>query len=252
MTATEVLSALDLPEAARVDRRVPKTLLIEHGARTPSDRRRVNEGIERAAWVAALKPSTVGVATFEDERRRYLEIAVLHMELRPGADLDRLVLVMHRAVPYPVVGVTELGPRTSISLAHIRHSQSEAGMTVLDGPLVVGEMRTGHEDPHDTALLEALALGRQPRSSLFSLYQGWIDLLAALHAARHTGTFALKNSAEAREERREALQQMERLESEAARLRAAASREKQLAKQVELNLELKRTEAALAAVTAKL
>jgi hypothetical protein len=125
-------------------------------------------------------------------------------------------------------------------------------MTVLDGPLVIGGIHRGAEDPHDLALLKALALGRQPRSSLFSLYQGWIDLLAALHAARRTGTFALKTSADAREKRREALQVLERLETEAARLRAAASRETQMAKQVELNLELKRTEAALAAATAKL
>jgi len=32
MNAAELLAALDLPDAARVDRRVPKTLLTEHGA----------------------------------------------------------------------------------------------------------------------------------------------------------------------------------------------------------------------------
>ena len=65
-----------------MDRRVPKTLLLEHGAPTAADKRRINEGIERAAWVAALKPATIGVAAYRDDVREYLEIAVLHLELR--------------------------------------------------------------------------------------------------------------------------------------------------------------------------
>jgi hypothetical protein len=52
--------------------------------------------------------------------------------------------------------------------------------------------------------------------------------------------------------RREALQECTRLEAEIARLRAAAAKEKQLARQVELNLALKRVEAAQAAALAKL
>lgn len=251
MTAADLLAVLNLPEMARVDRRVPKTLLIEHGARTPSDKRRINEGIERAAWVAALKPSTIGVAPFEDGTRQYLEIAVLHLDLRPGADLDRLVLVMHRAVPYPVVGVTELSDRVVMSLAHVRHAQNEPGRTVVDGPVVTADL-ADRNIPCLAAALDALALGQQPRATLYSQYQGWIDVLTALQAAQRTGTFALKDSVAARQERREALQTLERLESAAKRLRAAASRETQMAKQVELNLELKRAEAALAAATEKL
>jgi hypothetical protein len=252
VTAEELLGAFDLPAAARVDRRIPKTLLLEHGARTAADKRRINEGIERATWVAALKPATVGVAAFEDEIRQYVEIAVVRLALRPGADLDRLVMVLHRAIPYPVVGVTDLADRSMLSLVHIRTSRSEAGRTVLDGPPVTAEMSGDGEQPYRAAVLEALALGRQPRATLFSVYQGWIDVVAALHAARRTGRFAMKDSAVARKERREALEAMERLEVETTRLRAAASRETQMAKQVELNLELKRAEAALGAAAAKL
>ena len=252
MTAGEILAALELPEASRVDRRVPKTLLLEHGARTPADKRRVNEGIERATWVGALKPTTVGVAAFDDGARQYLEVAVLHLLLRPTADLDRLALVMHRAVPYPVVGVTELESRTMLSLAHVRWSRGEAGRTVLDGSLVTAKWHAGDDGPYRAAFLNVLALGRQPRATLRSVYQGWIDVVAALHAARRTGSFVMMDSDAVRKERREALESLERLEAEAARLRAAASRETQIARQVELNLELKRAEADLAAATAKL
>src|SRR5690606_3396552 len=85
MNADDIIAALDLPAAARVDRRVPKTLLVEHGAPTAADRRQVNEGIEHIQWVAALKPTTIGVAAFRDDAREYLEIAVIRVALREDA-----------------------------------------------------------------------------------------------------------------------------------------------------------------------
>lgn len=251
MTGYEAIAALDLPAAARVDRRVPKTLLLEHGAPTAADRRQISEGIEQIQWVAALKPATIGVAAYRDDVREYLEIAVLRIVLRAAAKVSRLLELVHRAVPYPVLAVSELQDRVNLSLAHKRWSQGEAEKTVLEGELVaVDSPREG--DPNGPALVAALALGRQPQASLLTLYQGWIDVLLALEAARRTGRFEIPGLAERRATRREALRECARLEAEMARLRAAAAKEKQMARQVELNLELKRAEAACAAAFAQL
>ena len=61
MNAEALLAALNLPVSCRLDRRVPKKLLLENGAPTAADKRRINEGIEEFFWVAALKPTTIGV-----------------------------------------------------------------------------------------------------------------------------------------------------------------------------------------------
>jgi len=251
MTGDEAIAALDLPAAARVWRRVPKTLLLEHGAPTAADKRCINEGIEQVLWVAALKPTTIGVAAHRDEAREYLEIAVLRMTLRAEARSSRLIELLHRAVPYPVLAVTELGERVSMSLAHKRWSQGEADKTVLEGEPVIVDC-TCDGDPYEPELMAALRLGRQPQASLLALYQGWLDVLHALEAARQTGRFEILDVAERRAARREALRDCARLDTEITRLRAAAAKEKQMARQVELNLELKRTEAARAAALALL
>lgn len=251
MTANDVIEALSLPGAALVDRRVPKSLLLEHGAPTAADKRRINDGVERIQWVAALKPTTIGIATFRDDTREYLEISVLHLTLRTGAKLTRLVELVHRAVPYPVLAAAEQGDRLNLSVAHKRWSQGEAGKTVLDSETVAVD---GEEaDPAlEAAFLGALALDKQPRRTLRSLYQGWMDTLLAFQAAKRSGTFVLPGSAEAASARRDALQECERLEAEIARLRAAATREKQMSRQVEFNLELKRLEAARTAALERL
>src|SRR5262245_60611360 len=103
MNAAEVLATLDLPAAARVARRVPETMLLEHGAPTAADKRHISEGVEQLVWVAALKPTTIGVGEYRNEIREYLEIAVLHLVVRAAAKVGRLVELVHRAVPYPVL-----------------------------------------------------------------------------------------------------------------------------------------------------
>ena len=242
MTGDEVLAALELPAVARVDRRIPKTLLGEHGAPTAADKRRINEAIEQIQWVAALKPTTIGVGAYQDEVREYLEIAVIRVTFRGEMKIDRLLELLHRAIPYPVLAVAEAGGRTQLSVAHKRWSQSEAGKTVLDGaPVTVDVPR--NDAAYHSDFAAALPVSRQPRSSLLALYQGWLEALLALEAARLSGRYSILPTEEGRQERWTALHVILRLDAEIARLRAAAAKEKQMARQVALNLELKRAEA---------
>ena len=249
MSVSDLLAALDLPASSRVDQRVPKKLLLENGAPTAADKRLINDGIEELLWLAALKPTTIGVPEYRDDVREYLEIAVLRLTLRAAAKAARLVELVHRAVPYPLLLLTEQADhdaRPGLSAAHKRWSQGEAGKTVLEGDVVAAEWDTERDAERWPAFRDALALGKQPRTTLHALYQGWIDTLLALRAARVTGTFAVAVSVEHAALRRVALQECARLDAEIARLRATAAKEKQMSRRVELNLQLKQLESRLA------
>lgn len=250
----QLLAALDLPEGARVDQRVPKKLLVENGAPTAADKRHINEGIEAFQWLAALKPTTIGVPEYRDELREYLEIAVLCLTLRLGAKTTRLAELVHRAVPYPVFLILEQGNCLTISLAHKRWAQNEAGKMVLEGE-IAGAVLGSHTNnlyEIERQSLSAFSLSRQPRTHLLGLYQGWYDTLLALNAARVTGVFILSSNSEQAAARRQALIELSRLDADIAKLRAAASKEKQIARQVELNLKLKSMVAAQSAARARL
>lgn len=252
LLSNDVIGALELPPKARVDRRVPKTLLVEHGAPTAADKRRINEGIEEVRWVATLKPTTAAVPVFTDDLREYLEIAVLRVSLRAEARTERLSELIHRAVPYPVFLLAAEGTHVMLSLAHKRRSQGQAGATVLDGEPVAVPLMESKPDELYASFRQAVSLARQPHDDLYQLYQGWMDTLLALLAARVTGRFVLASSPDQAAMRREALRECARLDTEIARLRAVAAKEKQVPKQVEMNLELKRAEAARAAALARL
>ena len=252
MKSQALIAAFDLPESSLVNQRVPKKLLLENGAPTVADKRAINEGIEELVWIAALKPVTVGVPEFRDESHEYLEIAVLLLTLRDGAKTTRLVELVHRAIPYPVLLLTRQGAPLSLSVAHKRWSQSEAGKTVLEGDIVSVEWKNEVDSLILVDFYNSLPLGRQPRTNLRDLYQGWLDSMVALHAAMVTGSFALAENAEYAAARHNALRECGVLHEEIAHLRTLAAKEKQIPRQVELNLELKRIEAHLATTKQKL
>ena len=233
-------AALALPPEALVDRRVPKKLLTENSAPTPKDKRLIREGTEELRWLAALKPTTIGVAEYRDAEREYIEIAVLRLVLRSDVRATRLTELVHRAVPYPTFLIACLSDAVELSLAHKRWSRGEANRTVIDGEIVTARLPVNDTGEVVAKFNDALALTGQPRGTLHALYQGWIDTVLALQAAEVTGSFSLPDSPIAAADRAAALRESQRLDNSIAEIRAAAVKEKQLWRRVEMNLKLAR------------
>ncbi|MDH5642277.1 MAG: DUF4391 domain-containing protein, partial [Nitrospira sp.] len=166
MDARGVIEALGLPAGALVEQRVPKKLLLENGGPTGADKKHISGGIEELFWVAALKPNTIGVPEFSDAEREYLEIAVLRLTVRPEAKAARLIELVHRAIPYPLLLAVEQGTRVTVTAAHKRRAHNEADRTVLDGEVISADWAAGDGAPPPGEFREALALERQPRGSL--------------------------------------------------------------------------------------
>ena len=260
LSSEQLISALCLPAGATVGQRVPKKMLAENltsrGTATSADRKLLQEQIDEVTWVAALKPTNAGIPVYQDEVRSYLELAVLSVRLRDGSQLApipakvspsvaRLAELVHRAIPYPVLLVLDDNARLYLSLVHIRWAQKEADKAVLDGDLIQGVfVHNGSPAASvmdaDTvnAFINAMDLSKQPRTDLLTLYQGWMDTLSAWQAAAVTGRFECVSPQQATA-RRAALRRCHELDAQISSLRAAASKEKQMARQVAANLEIK-------------
>lgn len=246
-----IVDALGLPPGARVDARVPKKLLIEQGAPTSADKRAIQDGIDELQWFAACKPATIGVPSFVDDTREYLEIAVVGCAFRPDANgkpakATRLIELIHRAIPYPVLLVTMDESGLAISAAHKRRARNEAGRMVIERVAAVLALRLDAANAAEAAFLQSLALAQQPRADLYALYGSWEARIEALNAARLTGAFASTDDAEAIDRRRVALDAHARLTKEIDTLRRKAKREKQLSRRVNFNMAIQRLEAELA------
>jgi hypothetical protein len=242
-----VLDALALPANTKVEQRIPKKLLVEQGAPTAADKRQIQDGIEELQWVATLKPTNIAVPIYRDTEREYLEVAVLTVIFRQSAKVARLIELIHRAIPYPVLLVSLChdghADNVSVSVAHKRFAQNEVGKFVVD------EILTTTPTPLDSvesavtkAFLDSLTLSNLPRGNLFMLYQGWLDRIVSLAAASITGYFALPKTSEETQRIRESLAIYLKILEEVSALRSQAVKEKQMNRLVELNSKIKRLE----------
>lgn len=252
MSLTMVLDALALPANAKVEQRIPKKLLVEQGAPTATDKRQIQDGIEELQWIAALKPTNIAVPAFRDAEREYLEVAVLTAFFRQNAKVARLTELIHRAVPYPVLLVSSYrdggADIITVSAAHKRFAQNEAGKFVVDEILTTVPMALNEVPPPATqAFLGSLALSRLPTRDLFQLYQGWMNGIVGLAAANITGHFSLPESPEQTNRMRESVAQHSQIFNELAALRTQAVKEKQMNRLVELNTKIKRLKLQLTA-----
>ena len=250
MKPEEVIKALGLPSSSRVDQRIPKKMLIDHGAPTSSDKRTINESIEDIHWLAALRPGSLGVAAFKDEVREYLEIAVLKVNCRPGAKVQKLAQLVHRAVPYPILLIQAQAKGTLLSLSHLRWSQAESGKTVLDGTVLMAEL-TKRGDLEQN-FVDSLEVARNTQGNLYEFYQVWIERIEAYAASGVTGVYETAVDGGRSAIRRQALADYERISKEITQLRQLASRERQVSRRVEANLKLKQLESLLAQASAKM
>lgn len=252
MSLSVVLDALALPSEAKVEQRIPKKLLVEQGAPTAADKRQIQDGIEELTWVAALKPTNIGVPVFKDSEREYLEVAVLTVQFRPNAKVPRLLELIHRAIPYPVLLAASFHDAdkasVGVSAAHKRFNQNEAGKFVVDEVLATSAISL--DAPPSASVqgfMVAMGLSHQPNRDLFALYQGWMDCIVGLAVAGVAGRFVRPASPEQTQQMRAFMQNRAHLLGELSTLRSQASKEKQMNRLVELNLSIKRLESQLAA-----
>jgi Domain of unknown function (DUF4391) len=247
MMLERLFEALALPASARMDRRVPKAMLADHGATGVGDRRLVELGIERLRWRATLKPGTVGVPAFADEGREYAEIAVLTLELRAGANAVRLAKIAHAAIPYPLILIIGDGEGAALSVAPKRRHERQADRFVVDR-LVTAPALAEPADDAAAAFIASLAVAGLPAMNLWSLYQGIADRIEAYASASITGNFRLMADPDEAVARRAALIIHSEKTCELLRLRRNAKLEKRLSNRLALAQQISSIEHDIASI----
>ena len=287
MTAQVLIDAFRLPAQALVAQRIPKKLLVEQGAPTAADKRLINDTIDELWWQATLKPGTVGVPAFHaatvpatpatapaagtgsaadgasdggaasahatdaTEAADVIELALVSAHLRPPtreAQARRLMQLIHRAIPYPVLLVTQAPSGTVLSVAHKRASQGEAGKWVVADGADTHAFNPAQPTTAETEFMASLALQQLPPSALAdlrALYQAVADRITALAVAQVTGHFKAPEAATAAPAartaaQRQALAERSRLLDQLASARSTAAKARQMSQRVELNLQIQR------------
>lgn len=253
ITPTDIRVALALPSMNAPARRLPKDVLAQHGAANTADRKLIDSAIERLDWWATLSPSTIGVAAGTDDERPVPAIQLLAMTARIEPT-QRLLTMIHRAIPVPIILATALpgNAGTRLSLAPLRRAERIADQMVVERLVIAPELRA-KEEPASVAFLASLALPGLPQTTLAALYGALVERAEALAIARIVeAPFQLSPNAASAEARRAALARYRQAEAEWLAARVAARREAGLARQVALGNRVRELKDRLRAIAGEL
>ena len=251
MTPDAVRAALALPPGGAPARRIPKAVLAEHGGLTTADRKLLDRTVERLDWLATLSPATIGVAASDDVDHPVPAIQVLALTVR-AEPVRRLLLMLHRAIPVPVLLLSTYESTLHLSLAPLRRAERVADQMVVERLVLAPPL---HEplDGVGRAFLASLALPGLPRTTLGAVHDALLWRVEALQAARAAGVpFRLAPDAAAAALLRARLAEHVELDTKWLAARAVARAEGRLARQVELAEAARRIKRRLDAVTASL
>ncbi len=245
---------LAIPDTCHLGKRVFKKLFHENAKLGATDKKALRDDIDTITWVYTLKPTTIPIHVYKDDGREYDEIALLQVDLKTQKRTGRIVEIIHRAIPYPLVLVFVLESSVAMSLAHKRFSQAERGAVVAEEFVTTDwiDLSPGSPTCVQQAFLDSLAVTELPQTHFYAFYSTMMDRLIALDCARLTGEYRIEAAAERREARRERLAQCHELEVRIAETRAAAKREKQINRLADLNIEIRRLQGQLAEMATQL
>lgn len=248
---TNSLAFLEIPEQCWLDKPVFKKLFLDHGELDATEKKALSEDVGRIRWRYTLKPETINIAPYSDGDREYTEVAILVVELVETNRLNRLVGLIHRAIPYPLIIAFEHDGKLALSTAEKRINQADKSKLVIETRWLTGWIAPMNPNPTEKTFLESVGLSRLPSTNFYALYQAFVAQVIAVIAAERTGTFAPATVAVARNHA-ETLQEINALEREIAELRAKLKKESQMSGKISLNSEIKKLKDAIVFLEQKL
>ena len=96
----DTINILKLPAKTVYGKFIPKEKLYNHADINASTKERFVRQIERITWTNKISPETVNV-----KPGKYSEIEIFRIDLKDGNIDDKLIQIIDRAIPYPILFV---------------------------------------------------------------------------------------------------------------------------------------------------
>lgn len=234
----EIYEKMSLPTAARIDRVVAKKQFFDNGALASADKK-LFDHVEKIYWRYALKTETAFLQPFADEERDYPEIEVIEVLLRKKKQLNRLVEIIMRSIPYPMLLFFFLGEKAQLWLGKLRKNQADTGRMTLT------ETEQTEWLAEDDGFWENISLKKMPTANFCTLYEALFDAVSRGKLSK-VGIKAKKISGD---KARETLTHLAAIEKEMTSLRSQMKKESQFNRKMEINTRLQKLKLEKASIT---
>jgi hypothetical protein len=236
LTIEACIECLKIPAHCYVGKKVHKKLFYDNAKLISADKKAFQEHLDIVTWLYALKQDNTSLKAYVDDVREYPEISILLVGLKQVGTSERIVNLIHRAIPYPILIICSHQDSVMFSMAPKRFSLAEKGTIIVEEVLNSGWINLESISSNELSFIRSLAIDTKLYLSFLDLYKGWEASVIALACSKHTGKLKIKH--DTTQERKELLEKCLALQGEIAFLRSAIKKETQMNKKVDLNTRI--------------
>jgi len=224
-----------------IHKKLDKKMFYEQAGLKKGEKETIAKSIERMELAYLLTPSTINIQPYITEEHHVEGVMFLTVQLREDSSDRQAATIdeaIHRALPHPVVLVFDWNDECQISTAMKRLNKADRTSVVIEGIHRSGWFSPSEADAEFESFLQAVRLENIKFSNFYDFYKDLDRAVEAVEHARIAGSFKVAESEAEYEELQAVLLQIQRLEQETAKLKAAIRKESQFNKKVEINVKI--------------
>ena len=241
---------INVPNVAIVNNIIPKQDIFEATGMTKSDKDYFVRYVKQIRWLYKFDDSSVRIKPYEDDEKSYIESELIGIKLKKefqeynhntgnfhrfDARLDRIVDILLRFIPYPILLCAEFNDEIKFYVSHISESKSDYDKITLDELIYTDWIDVTNLDGFDEELIEKLQIDNLDKTNVFTFYDDIVTAIIQYNGSKEVGQEVTLNS----DEIQKIMDDIKVLERKIADLRVAIRREDNFNKKMDYNIQIK-------------
>lgn len=241
---------INVPNVAIVNNIIPKQDIFEATGMTKSDKDYFVRYVKQIRWLYKFDDASVRIKPYETEEKSYLEAELISIKLKKefqeynhntgnfhrfDARLDRIVDILLRFIPYPILLCAEFNDEIKFYVSHISESKSDYDKITLDELIYTDWIDVNNLDSFDKELIEKLQIDNLDKTNVFTFYDDIVTAIIQYNGSKEVGQEVTLSS----EEIQKIMDEIKLIEREIVDLRVKIRRADNFSERVELNIKIK-------------
>ena len=241
---------INVPDAAIVNNIVPKQDIFEATGMTKSDKDYFVRYVKQIRWLYKFDDASVRIKPYETEEKSYIEAELISIKLKKefqeynhntgnyhrfDARLDRIVDILLRFIPYPILLCAEFNDEIKFYVSHISESKSDFDKITLDELIYTDWIDVNNLDGFDKELIDKLQIDNLDKTNVFTFYDDMVTAIIQYNGSKEVGQEVTLSS----DEIQKIMDDIKVLERKIAEIRVAIRREDNFNKKMDYNIQIK-------------
>lgn len=240
---------IKVPDAAIVNSILPKQDIFNETGMNRSDKDYFVRYIKQIRWLYKFDDASVRIKPYETEDKSYLEAELISIKLKKefqeynhntgnyhrfDARLDRIVDILLRFIPYPILLCAEFNDEIKFYVSHISESKSDNEKITLDEIINTEWINVNDLDGFDEELIDKLQINNLDKTNVFTFYDSIVTAIIQYNGSKEVGQEVTLSS----EEIQKIMDEIKLLERQIADLRVKIRRADSFNERLEYNIEI--------------